>query len=177
MILSVLFCIFSAKSAYILHPCLSVSESTVLGYSSCGTPILSFARGRQTLAAKTHAWDWYFECTSTSPTAGQCPCRLPPTPLNAVSHRCNAHSGKAFQQQRTKLGFFFSFLFVIVVQETERLGVMSCWIAINTSSPVRWALHNQMAMDALYLMPNTHAIDHASHWMTEGQSFVLRLPH
>lgn len=103
--LSVSFCLFCAKSLNILHPCLSLSESTVPGYWSCGTPTSSFARGRQTLAAKTHAWDWYFECTSTSPTAGQCPCRLPPTPSNAVSHRYNSHTGGAFWEQRAKAGF------------------------------------------------------------------------
>lgn len=53
--------------------------------------------------------------------------------------------------------------FLVVLQETERRGVMCCWIALNTSSPVALALHNQMAIDdALYLMPNTHAIDLAS---------------
>lgn len=53
--------------------------------------------------------------------------------------------------------------FLVVLQETERRGVMSCWIALNTSSPVALALHNQMEIDdALYLMPNTHAIDLAS---------------
>lgn len=57
-----------------------------------------------------------------------------------------------------------------MLQETERRGVMSCWIALNTSSPVALALYNQMAIDALYLMPNTHAIDLASHCVTEGKS-------
>lgn len=34
----------------------------------------------------------------------------------------------------------------------------------------RWVLNVQMAIHALYLRPSTHAIDHASHFMTEGKS-------
>lgn len=61
-------------------------------------------------------------------------------------------------------------IFFIVLQETQRRGVMSCWIALNSPSPVALALHNQMAIDALYLMPDTHAIHLASHCATEGKS-------
>lgn len=43
-------------------------------------------------------------------------------------------------------------------------------VTINTSSPIRWALHIQRAIDSSHLMPSTHAIDHDSHWMTEGKS-------
>lgn len=64
----------------------SLPELIVPGSWSCGTRTLSFARGKQTLGVKTHVCDWYFECTSTSPTAGQCPYRRLQTPSNVVSH-------------------------------------------------------------------------------------------
>lgn len=63
----------------------SVPELIVQGSWSCVTRTLSSAKGKRTSDVRTLGCGWCSECTSTSPMAGQCPCRLHPTPLNAVS--------------------------------------------------------------------------------------------
>lgn len=61
------------------------TESTAQGSWSCATLTSSWGKGRLTLDARTHAWGWFSESTSTSPPGGRCPYRLHPTPSSAVS--------------------------------------------------------------------------------------------
>lgn len=151
----------------------SLPELIVLGSWSCGTRTLSFARGKQTLGVKTHVWDWYFECTSTSPTAGQCPYRRLQTPSNVVSH------AQTLAHKFSELLSWFS---------NRARGGIYCCKPINSAAVLLNTGQNPEPLHQIsfiWLRGNTCFVYDARHMLSismlilwlNAQSIVLRLPH
>lgn len=150
-------------------PLLCHLELIVQGSWNCEIQTLSCAKGKRTSDVKTPAWGWCFECTSTSPTAGLCPCRRPPTPSSAVSRTSTGQLACSF-----------------LLASAQAEGGIYCCNPINSATillpaganPVPlhsisfvWSKQFAKAIDALYMMPDTRVIYLNSHFMTECTSY------